>query len=293
MDLKNKPSLLPEFIKKPYGFMKPFWFEPAKHIYRLLFDDEYRRYSWLLIKYGRTPRYRQRIVRLGDLRLTVPDMASFFSAYKEIFVENIYEFPSTTEAPVILDCGANIGLSILYFKKRYPKSKVVAYEADPNIFKILQMNLQINNITNIELHNEAVWSSQSTIEFSREGADGGRIKIGLDRNITKVPAVSLISILQSRRFEFIKIDIEGAETDSLRGCEKYLKDVDYVFVEFHSFMNKKQGLGELISAFELLGFRVYVHLQFSQKRPFCEIRNNLGMDMQLNLFFIKDHHENI
>ena len=275
----------------PAGFVKPFWGEAAKHLYNLLFDAEYRRYYRLVVKYGGTPRYYQRDLRVNGWKLTVPDVASFFSAYKEIFVEKIYAFPSESGKPVILDCGANIGLSILYYKKKYPDSTVIAYEADPKIFIILQKNLLNNGLAGVELHNKAVWSSAATLDFSVEGADGGRINIGSDKNIVSVPAEGLADIMRNRCFDFIKIDIEGAETEVLKGCEDYIAAVPYIFVEFHSFHNKKQELGRLIDTFERRGFRVHVHPPFTQKSPFLGVQANDGMDMQLNLFFWKRRHE--
>ncbi len=275
----------------PSGFVKTLWHDAAKHLYRLLFNVEYRRFFWLVAKYGRTPRYRQRNIRVQGWNLIVPDVASFFSAYREIFIEQIYAFPSASKAPVVLDCGANIGVSILYFKKLYPSAKVIAYEADPTIFGFLQANMQKNDITDVELHNVAIWSSEMTVEFNVEGADGGRINVGNDRNVIAVQAISLESVVQQHKFDFIKLDIEGAETDALAGSMKYLDRVPFVFVEFHSFQGKKQKLGKLINDFERLGFRVHVHPPFTQKTPFMGMQDNMGMDMQLNLFFWKGSNE--
>lgn len=273
------------------GLLKPLFYEPLKHIYRLIFDPEYRRYSWLATRYGGTHRYVQRIIRVHGWKLIVPDVASFLSAYKEIFVEEIYAFPSNNGLPVILDCGANIGLSVLYFKKKYPHAKVFAYEADPEIFEMLKHNIYNNGITDVEIVNKAVWSSETVVEFSIEGADGGRINMGSDKRLVKVPAVALFSILKNKHFDFVKVDIEGAEFEALKGCDDLLSNLKYAFVEFHSFMNKKQELGSLIFLFESKGFRVHVHPPFIAKKPFLGIQGVNGMDMQLNLFFWKRENE--
>jgi len=275
----------------PVGFLRPFWREAAKNLYRVLTESEYRRYLWLVLRYGRTPRYIQRTISVGVWKLTVPDMASFFSAYREIFVEEIYAFPSNNGDPVVLDCGANIGLSVLWLKKIYPRATVVAYEADPAIFRVLKQNMESNGINRVELHNQAIWSSATTIDFSVEGADGGRINVGQDKNIVPVPAVSLASILEGRHFDFIKLDIEGAEVSALKGCEPHLGRADYYFIEFHSFQRRKQELGWMLDIFERAGFRVHIHPPFTAKRPFYGIQGVYGMDMQLNLFFWKDRYE--
>lgn len=273
------------------GIIKPFLCAALIHLYRLVFEPKYRSYCWLVTRYGRTPRFQQRIIKLHDLNLTVPDVASFLSAYREIFVEEIYAFNADSSAPFILDCGANIGLSILYYKQKFPRAQVVAYEADPQIFSILEHNVRSNGIDGVELHNLAVWSSETFVEFSVEGADAGRINTGDDANIIRVPTVSLSSLIRERSYEFVKIDIEGAELEALKDCDDYLANHKYFFVEFHSFKDKKQGLGELILPFERSGFRVHVHPPLTAKQPFLGIKGYLGMDMQLNLFFWRDKNE--
>jgi len=275
----------------PSGLLRPFWLEAAKHLYRILFDSKYRRYIWLCVKYGGTPRFHQRKIRVFGWKLIVPDVASFFSAYHEIFLEEIYDFPTEKRNPVILDCGANIGISIFYFKQKFPESKIIAYEADPAIFTIAQNNILNNKLSGVELHNKAIWSLETTVQFNSEGADGGRINIGSDRNLIDVQTVSLSSILRDHSFDFIKIDIEGAEVEALKDCDEYLPRLRYVFVEFHSFIKRRQELGSLISRFELNGFRVHVHPPFTSKKPFHGAQERDGMDMQLNLFFWKDTHE--
>ena len=84
---------------------------------------------------------------------------------------------------------------------------------DPKIFKILEQNISINSVQGVELVNKAVWSSDAFVEFSVEGADGGRIRTGSDVGCIRIPAVSLESIFRGSRFDFVKIDIEGAEIE--------------------------------------------------------------------------------
>jgi len=85
----------------------------------------------------------------------------------------------------------------------------------------------------------------------------------------------------------VKIDIEGAETEVLLTGELPLKRLRNVFVEFHSFQDKPQNLGKLLSLFESNGFRVHIHPVFISPIPFLGVKTSYGMDMQLNLFFWK------
>lgn len=270
------------------GLFLPVLSEPAKHLYKLLFRPSYRRLHFLTAKYGSTPRYHEKIVRLGKWSLIVPDIASFLSAYKEIFVEEIYAFNSDSESPIILDCGSNIGLSVFYFKGIYPSSKIYAFEPDPGIFRVLEKNILDNGISNVELINKAIWSSETTLQFSSEGADGGRIDTGNDTNLVSVKSAKLSRYLeQIDKVDFLKIDIEGAEVEVINECIDFLKNVSFIFIEFHSFSNRKQFFGKMISLLEEIGFRIHIHPLFISKRPFLGVSENIGMDMQLNLFFWK------
>ena len=78
--------------------------------------------------------------------------------------------------PRILDCGANVGLASLYFKKRYPEARVTAFEADPAIADVLRGNLLRNGCPDVEVVEAAVWTEEGTVEFCREGADSGTIQ---------------------------------------------------------------------------------------------------------------------
>ncbi|HKZ65867.1 MAG TPA: hypothetical protein VJ111_05915, partial [Chitinophagaceae bacterium] len=69
--------------------------------------------------------------------LYVHDYASFRLGKNEMFKEKVYKFTSSKKNPYIIDCGSNIGMSILYFKSLYPEARILGFEADPYIFSFL------------------------------------------------------------------------------------------------------------------------------------------------------------
>ena len=73
----------------------------------------------------------------------------------EIFEGGEYEFPCNTDAPIILDCGSHIGLSVAWFKRRFPKARITAFEPDPQNFELLQANVAANGFEGVELLNLA------------------------------------------------------------------------------------------------------------------------------------------
>ena len=97
-----------------------------------------------------------------------PCPRTFASLYREIWKRGLYSLPRETESPRIVDCGANIGLASLFFKKEFPKAQVIAVEADPGIFNYLSENVASSGHDGIDLIHAAVTGSGS--ETSSTGA---------------------------------------------------------------------------------------------------------------------------
>lgn len=270
------------------GLIQPLFYEPAKHIAKLCVRPEYRWWHWLHTRYGSVPRQSRRQIQVHGWQLEVPDVPSFLSTYSAIFVDHIYDFRAPTQAPVILDCGANIGVSVLYFKRLYPQARITAFEADPKHSEILKKNIHGNGFTDVELINRAVWNKNTTVSFSSRGNDAGRIDVGGDDQLVQVQAVRLADYLEKMSVDFLKVDIEGAEVDVLLDCGPLLGRVGHVFVEYHSFAHRPQDLGRLLDLFQQQGFRVHTHAIGTSKQPYMNVNAPAGMDLQLNLFFWKD-----
>ena len=222
-------------------------------------------------------------IELNETSFEIADSHSFYYSHREIFIDEIYKFRTNKNAPVILDCGSNYGTSIVYFKQIYPNSKIVGIEADPTIYKLLQCNIENQNFTDVQLLNRAVSAKKGIIKFFSEGADGGRIhRIDDDTQTYEVKTITLDDLIDGQ-VDFIKMDIEGAETDVILGSKK-LNQVDQMFIEYHSFVDVPQQLGDLLTCLTKNNFRYYIHTQFCSERPLSETRTQLGMDMQLNIF---------
>jgi FkbM family methyltransferase len=64
-----------------------------------------------------------------------------------------YYFETDNPLPFIIDAGAQIGMSTLYFKKQYPGAEIVAIEPNTINFKLLEENIwenQLDNVTTIQ-----------------------------------------------------------------------------------------------------------------------------------------------
>ena len=223
------------------------------------------------------------ITQVGGEDYRFVDGATFCASYDEIFGDEIYRFCAATPAPRIVDCGANCGLSVLYFKTLYPRSRIVAVEADPDIFDTLTWNVTQRGWSDVALVNKAVAVGCDEVTFHRQGADAGRIHpLRGAVGTCSVPVVELDELL-SEPTDLLKIDIEGAETEVLAGCRR-LDMVSMLFVEYHSFVDTEQSLHAVLAKLAASGFRYYMWTQVCARRPLAESKDFLGMDLQVNVF---------
>jgi FkbM family methyltransferase len=215
--------------------------------------------------------------------MEVPDAPSFLSTFRQIFDEKIYGFVAETEQPYILDCGANIGLSVIYFKQLYPRSVIVAFEADKAIYETLRRNVRSLGYENVEVIHRAVWNSETELDFTSDGGDGGRLSTPEDKPSQVVKTIRLRDYLD-RKIDFLKLDIEGAETAVLEDCADRLSNVQCLFVEYHSFEGQPQMFHVLTDVLANAGFRLHVQAPMPAPQPFVKCTPVMGMDMQLNIF---------
>ncbi len=217
--------------------------------------------------------------------LFIHDIASFHIGEFELFKSETYKFKANCENPLIIDCGANLGMSIIYFKELYPKASIIAFEADEYIYSFLEKNMKSFNYENVELVNRAVWNCNDTLSFLTEGGAGGRLEIEKSNGAyKKVNCTSLKKYLVGRKVDFLKIDIEGAEYEVLKDCKKELINVEKIFIEYHSFENQEQNLHKILDILSKAGFKYHIKDAYTRKNPFIDRDLNLGMDLQLNIF---------
>lgn len=264
-----------------------FWLRQLlKEPYNTLRTARGREFIKLLWHYGDRPRHKLTEVKFGRYTLRVPDTMSFLFQHQEIFADEYYYFETDRESPLILDCGANIGMSVLFFKELYPKARIKAFEAEAEIASILRSNLESNGIEDVEIIDKAVWINEEGVLFGSEAADSSSIYSESGQK-HRVPSIRLRDyLMKEERIDFLKIDIEGAEIKVLEDCRDALGNVQNLFVEFHSYIGHPQSLASVVKVFEENGFRYYIDTNQHRKRPFVvhRYRGNDVMDLQLNIF---------
>jgi FkbM family methyltransferase len=181
----------------------------------------------------RVARYEPGDYQLPFGTIAYVDALSFRAQFYEIFYRGDYNFNNGgRDDPLILDCGGNIGISAIWFKMRYPRSRVVVFEADPQIANVLQANVNRLALEGVEVVQAAVWHQTGTVPFVGEGADMGAI--GNNGSARQVQAVRLADRI-TEPVDLLKLDVEGAECEILLDlCESgRIGLVRRLITEFH------------------------------------------------------------
>lgn len=121
-------------------------------------------------------------------------------------------------------------------------AKLVAIEANPSNFKLLETNVKLNNTSNITLHNIAASNKKETIKFQLNTVNsGGSKRVPINNHymytydnpeVIDVEAYSLDNYLSNNKFDLVLIDIEGSEYFAMQGMTDILSQTQTLIVEF-------------------------------------------------------------
>jgi len=143
--------------------------------------------------------------------------------------------------PLIVDAGANIGASAVYFALKFPSAQGVAIEPDKDNFDLLQLNAG-------GLDLEPVWggvaSSAGFMDVIDVGEGSWGFRTGpVTTNASGVHAVTVNNIYQKHSqncFPFItKIDIEGGEKDLFSQNVEWIARTPLIIIELHDWLMPK------------------------------------------------------
>jgi FkbM family methyltransferase len=159
------------------------------------------------------------------------------SVFEKIFVWREYFLSSRTHFEQILDCGANTGLSAVWFATQFPKATVIALEPDADNFTLLCRN--VTPYPNIIPLKAAIWSSlcHVILENPEGEPDSFRFAVCSPDNPNSVQALDISTIClryKLSRLDILKMDIEGGERAVFSAnCDDWLRLTRILFVEFH------------------------------------------------------------
>jgi FkbM family methyltransferase len=209
-------------------------------------------------------------VSVGSYVFYFPSLAYFEGLFTEIFFKETYYLAPTQETIRVIDCGANIGVSLLYIKIRAPQARVRCFEPNPAARAVLEKNIGANNWEKeVQVFPYALGKKKGVANFFVEGtvatSSGGSVANHLEKRGRALDSytveVDMLSQYINEPVNLLKIDIEGSEFDVLEelAAKNKLRSVALIQLEYHYIPRFfTRTLSEILVLLESEGFHTFV-----------------------------------
>ena len=163
-----------------------------------------------------------------------------YATFEEVLLREDYNIDFGFEPQTIIDGGANIGLTSVFFANKFPNANIVAVEPEKENFQILQKNT--NSYSNISLLNAGIWDHNTFLSVVDEGKGNNAFTVKEVPVNTEnaIKALSVYEIMKQQDWstiDILKLDIEGTEKNIFeKNYESWLPFVRVLIVELHDRM---------------------------------------------------------
>ncbi len=180
--------------------------------------------------------------------VTIRPGTSDMQVFESIFIEEQYSTDLLSDdfkPGVIIDAGANIGLSTIYLTNQFPKATIIAIEPEKSNFDLLQQN--VRQFPNVVCLNKALWADDSLLELENpnDRKFSFQVKEVTGQQPSAIQGINVASLLSQydcSDIGIMKIDIEGAEKELFSADTSWLAKTEVIFIELHE--RKKTGCVE-------------------------------------------------
>jgi FkbM family methyltransferase len=185
---------------------------------------------------------------------------SDYNVFFQVITSKGYKLHFPFKPETIIDLGANIGLTSVYFKNVYPEVKIIAVEPEKSNFDLLKKNTEYYK--DIICLCNGIWDKNCFLKIVDNNAAKWAFRVEETVEETDIRAISIGNIVKDynlKSIDILKIDIEGAEKQIFtNGFEEWLPLVKILMIELHDSVNP----GCSMALFEALsGYNYYTDLQ--------------------------------
>ncbi|HXC94552.1 MAG TPA: FkbM family methyltransferase [Edaphobacter sp.] len=179
------------------------------------------------------------------------------------YIERLYtQILASGKKPLILDCGANIGASVLWFTARYPDAHIIAVEPAPDNFALLRKNCAK---LDVDLHEAGVGPVDGHASLCNPFGESMSYQTNTHNNGIDIEMVSIGTLLTSLPPSayspfLLKLDIEGAEKPLFGGDTSVIDQFPLIIIEPHDWLLPGQQ-----SSVEFFRFHAAAGREFQMK----------------------------
>jgi FkbM family methyltransferase len=172
--------------------------------------------------------------------ITLRNNSSDINVFYQVLFNQDYQLLLDDEPKIIIDLGANIGLSSIYFLNKYPDCKVIAVEPDIANFEFLKINTE--KYPNILRYNNGIWNKNTWLKIidNNLGSWGfSVVEVNNDtpNSIESITLDQIIQINNIQHIDILKIDIEGSEIELFQeNFDKWMSITNIIIIELHDWM---------------------------------------------------------
>lgn len=181
--------------------------------------------------------YKYEILK-DKYNLIIREGTSDINVFYQVFVDENYNYSYAKEPNIILDIGANVGYTAIYYAKRFPKAQIYCLEPDLDNYNTLIKNIE--KFPNIKACNGALYNKDIKLNIYDPGLGAWGLQISEIQNNTNktVQAYSFKSLLKiwdldNKIIDILKFDIEGSEKEIFETDTDFLNNVELMIIETH------------------------------------------------------------
>jgi FkbM family methyltransferase len=154
-------------------------------------------------------------------------------------IKEDYSLKLKREPRIIIDAGANIGMTTLFFAQKYPHASIYAIEPEEENFALLQKNTR--HIPRVVCIQAALWNQNGPVQlYDRKTGQWGFAVFNekdsrgdLRSRIQGITLSALMETYQIEHIDILKMDIEGSEKEVFEDCAGWIQKVGVIAVELH------------------------------------------------------------
>ena len=165
-------------------------------------------------------------------------------------------FYSPKDGDAIIDLGAGIGAEMIYLAQYIlPNGRVYSIEASPKVSEILSINKRVNKFSNVTCHNIAISDTSGKVTISDFDSHQKNLisKSGSGAEIDSFTLDDFVIQNKIDKIDFLRVNIEGAEMQMIKGMEESIKIIDNVAISCHDFLINPNNPSEPIKS-EIINF---------------------------------------
>ena len=209
--------------------MKTFFLLFLRYVNRYSFIDGIRIFASINL-------FNKKLVKIpGYPPIHFRQNTSDSDVFNQVILSREYRIDEVFNPQFIIDVGANIGLTSLFYHKEYPSARIFAVEMETGNYDLLKKNTtEISNITSI---NKALWSDSTPIFMTRSSSKDSHcvgLKSEFSELVQTITVLEIIDKFKLTSIDILKMDIEGAEKEIFsKDVDTWLPMVKCLIIELH------------------------------------------------------------